>query len=96
MKKYFNNKNEQLKLEKGTIAELKDYEGRTQVYLTQDEQSKKWHATLAQAFLLEDGTQVWNTRVPYGAGRSVESVAYLLEYYYDEAGDMHDFWSGII
>ena len=37
MAKYYNEKGEQFRLIKGTISEVKDYYGRTQVYLAYDE-----------------------------------------------------------
>lgn len=82
MKKY-NSKGELFKLERGTIQEIKDYQGRTQIYLTQDEDSKKWRMTFAQGFIEYDGRQTWNKRIPLGIC-SKKELADWLGYCFDE------------
>ena len=87
MKKY-NSKGELFKLEKGTIQEIKDYQGRTQIYLTQDEDSKKWRMTFAEGFIEYDGRQTWNVRIPYWLKPSKAAIADFLDYVYDEGDDI--------
>ena len=89
MKKY-NTAGELFKLERGTIQEIKDYQGRTQIYLTQDEDSKKWRMTFAKGFIESNGSKYWNIEIPNWLEPSKAAIADFLDYVYNEEDDIDE------
>ena len=81
MKKYYNEQGEQFRLAKGTISEIKNYLGRTQVYLTQDDETKKWYMAFTQGYLTYDGKFIHTVCIPTFEKVTIQNLADLCGYW---------------
>lgn len=81
MKKYYNEKNEQFVLEKGTIKEINSYLGRTQVYLTQDDETKKWYMTFTQCYMTYDDRYIRTVCIPMFKKVTIQNLAEICGYW---------------
>lgn len=88
MKKYFNEKGEQFRLAKGTIKELKDYQGKTSIFLTQDEteENGEWYMTFMNRYKVGD-TYVHTVRILWNDILTTANLAKICGYDYDEDGN---------
>lgn len=81
MKKYYNNKNEQFKLTRGTINEIKNYLGHTQVFLTQDDETKEWYMSFTQGYMTYDGKFIYTVRIPVFEKITTQNLARICGYW---------------
>lgn len=84
MKKYYDyaNNNEEFKMEKGTINEIKDYLGRVDVYMYQNEDSKKWYMSFAKGWIDHEGHESYGIWIPpYWKKVTTEDLAHLCGYW---------------
>lgn len=86
MKKYFNEEKEQFKMEKGTIKELKYYQGRVQIYLTQDPETLIWRFSFNNIYKIGD-KYVVTKRISALDDLTTVNLAKICGYDYDEDGN---------
>ena len=83
MKKTFKNElNEVFELEHGTLKEIKNYHCRTDIYLYQDEDTKKWYLSFVKSYC-DNATSKWSygIHIPAALKITKENLANLLGYY---------------
>ena len=81
MKKYYNLKDEQFKLEKGTIKELKDYQGRVDCYLYQDEDNKAWYMSFTKGWIDHKGRCDYGVYISPLMKLTTEECAHICGYW---------------
>lgn len=83
MKKVFRNDvNEVFELELGTLKEIKNYQCSQDLYLYQDEDSKKWYLSFVKSYCdNETGRWSYGVHIPAILKITKEKLANLLGYY---------------
>lgn len=83
MKRTFKNElGELFELERGTLKEIKNYQDRTDIYLYQDEDTKKWYLSFVKSYC-DNATGKWSygVHIPVLLKITKEKLANLLGYY---------------
>lgn len=88
--KYYNNKGEQFRLEKGTIADLKSHQGWCDYYLSYEEDSKVWYPTPAMGYIDTFGNRLYNFKIGPLDVITRKNLAFRFGYIYDENGQEYD------